>query len=123
MQILKIVTPIYVSELEKSITFYEDLLQTKVGTRFYYAEKKLDIVVIGQFLLISGTDEALADVRDISVTFLVDNIHTYKDWLLGNGAVIRQDIMKVPTGHNMIVQQPDGTVAEYVEHAKLIDAE
>ena len=116
MQIIKIVMPIYVNELEKAISFYEDLLQTKIGTRFYYAEKKLDIAVIGQFLLISGTDEALADVRNISVTFLVDNIQTYKDWLLVNGAAIIQDIIEVPTGYNMIVKQPDGTVAEYVQH-------
>lgn len=116
MQIIKIMTPIYVNDLEKAISFYEDLLQTKVRNRFYYAEKKLDIAVIGQFLIIGGTNESLAEVRNISLSFLVDNIHTFKDWLLDNGAVIIQDIKKVPTGYNMIVKQPDGTVAEYVQH-------
>lgn len=118
MRILKTVTPIYVNELEKILSFYEDLLQIKAGNRFYYTEKKLDIAVVGQFLLIGGTDEALANVRDISVSFLVDDMDAYREWLLDNGAVIRQDILKVPTGRNMIVKLPDGMVAEYVEHTK-----
>lgn len=106
------------NELEKALPFYEELLQTKAGTRFHYAEKKLDVAVVGQLLLISGTDEALAVVRNISLSFLVDDVHAYKTWLLDNGAVIRQDITKVPTGYNMLVQQLDGTVIEYVEHTK-----
>lgn len=118
MQIYKILTPIYVNELEKALSYYEELLQTKAGTRFYYAEKKLDIAVVGQILLISGTDEALEVVRNIALSFLVDDIHAYKAWLLDNGAVVRQDITKVPTGYNMIVQLPDGTVIEYIEHIK-----
>lgn len=118
MQIYKILTPIYVNELEKALSYYEELLQTKAGTKFYYAEKKLDIAVVGQILLISGTDEALEVVRNIALSFLVDDIHAYKTWLLDNGAVVRQDITKVPTGYNMIVQQPDGTVIEYIEHIK-----
>lgn len=117
MQILKTVTPIYVNELEKALSFYEELLQTEVGTRFYSAEKNLNIAVVGPLLLISGSDEALAFVKDIAVSFLVDDIHAYKTWLLDNGAVINQDITKVPTGFNMIVQQQDGTVIEYVEHS------
>ncbi|MCI0768127.1 hypothetical protein [Bacillus sp. TL12] len=116
MQIYKILTPIYVNELEKALPYYEELLQTKAGARFHYAEKKLDIAVVGQILLISGTNEALEAVRNITLSFLVDDIHTYKTWLLDNGAVIQQDITKVPTGYNMIVQQPDGTVIEYIEH-------
>ncbi|KPD10064.1 glyoxalase [Aneurinibacillus migulanus] len=118
MQIYKILTPIYVNRLEKALPFYEELLQTKAGTRFHYTEKKLDVAVVGQLLLISGTDEALKVVRNIALSFLVDDIHTYKTWLLDNGALIRQDITKVPTGYNMIVQQSDGTVIEYVEHTE-----
>lgn len=118
MQIIKILTPIYVNTLEKALSFYENLLQTKAGTRFHYAEKKLDVAVVGQLLLIGGTDEALAVVRDIALSFLVDDIRAYKSWLLDNGAVIRQDITKVPTGYNMLVQQPDGTITEYVEHTE-----
>lgn len=115
MKILKIVNRIYVNELDKAVPFYEELFQTK-ATRFNYWDKKLDIAAIGDFLLVSGTDEALALVRDTAICFLVDGIHDYKTWLLENGAVIRHDITKDFSGYNMIVQQPDGTVVEYVEH-------
>ncbi|PUA37939.1 glyoxalase [Paenibacillus elgii] len=118
MQIHKILTPIYVNELEKTLLLYEELLQTKAGNKFHYLEKNLDIAVVGQLLLISGTDEALAAVRNIALSFLVDDVCAYKSWLLENGAVILQDITKVPTGYNMLVQQPDGTVIEYVEHTR-----
>ena len=116
MQILKILTRVYVNDIEKAIPFYEELLQTKAGTKFYYAEKKLHIASVGQLLLIGGTDEALTNVRDTPLSFLVDDIHAYKKWLLSNGATIQEDITKVPTGYNMHVRQPDGTIIEYVEH-------
>ncbi|MBV7508857.1 hypothetical protein KW850_27010 [Bacillus sp. sid0103] len=115
MKIKKIVNRIYVNDLEKAVQFYEGLFQTK-ATRFNYWSTGLDIAALGDFLLISGTDEALANVRDTPICFLVDDIHAYKTWLLENGAVIRQDITKDFSGFNMIVQQPDGTVVEYVEH-------
>ncbi len=99
---------------------HEELLQTKVGTRFYYAEKQLDIAVIGQLLLISGTNETLDAVRDISLSLLVDDIHAYKAWLLEKGALLRQDITSVPTGFNMLIQHPDATVMEYVEHSHAV---
>lgn len=54
----------------------------------------------------------------MALSILVDDVRAYKTWLLDNGAVIRQDITKVPTGYNMLVKQPDGTVIEYVEHMK-----
>ncbi|MGP7818249.1 VOC family protein [Niallia sp. 01092] len=54
MQIYKILTPIYVNDLEKTLPFYEELLQTNAGTRFHYAERELNNAVVGQLLLISG---------------------------------------------------------------------
>lgn len=116
MKILKIVTKIYVNELDQIVPFYEALFQTQ-ATRFNYWSKKLDIAAVGDFLLVSGTEEALAKVRDSAVTFLVDDIHAFKTWLMDNGAVIRQDITKDFSGYNMIVQQPDGMVAEYVQYS------
>ncbi|MGP7818250.1 VOC family protein [Niallia sp. 01092] len=61
----------------------------------------------------------MAAVRNIALSFLVDDVLAYKTWLLDNGAVILQDITKVSTGYNMMVQQPDGTLMEYVEHTKV----
>lgn len=115
MKLLRIVTRIYVNELDKAILFYEELFQTK-ATRFNRWDKKLDIAAVGDFLLVSGTEEALSLERDTALIFLVDDIHAYKAWLLDKGAVIRQDITGDFSGYNMTVQQPDGMVVEYVQH-------
>ena len=118
MQIYKVLTPIYVNDLDKSLLYYEELLQTKAVGRFHYAQKKLDIAAIGQILIISGTDDAIKPVHDIALSFLVDDIQAYRTWLLDNEGVICQDITKVPTGYNLIVQQQDGTIIEFVEHTR-----
>ncbi|WP_223592652.1 VOC family protein [Neobacillus bataviensis] len=116
MKIKKIINRIYVNDLEKAVPFYEGLFQTK-ATRFNYWSKGLDIAALGDFLLVSGTDEALSKVPDSAICFLVEDIEAYKTWLLDNGAVIRQDITKDFSGYSMIVEQPDGMVVEYVEHS------
>ncbi|MCM3727066.1 hypothetical protein M3226_15395 [Neobacillus cucumis] len=63
MKIKKIVNRIFVNNLDEAIHFYEGLFQTK-ATRFNYWDKKLDIAALGDFLLVSGTDEDLANIRD-----------------------------------------------------------
>ena len=49
----------------------------------------MDIGGIGDFLLVSGSDNALELVRDAAIRFLVDDIHAYKTRLLDNGTVKR----------------------------------
>lgn len=52
------------------------------------------------------------------ITFLVDSIDDFRNWLLGAGAVVLEEPKKVPTGRNMRVRHPDGTIIEYVEHIR-----
>ncbi|EQH79852.1 hypothetical protein QMG_0391 [Clostridioides difficile DA00256] len=37
---------------------------------------------------------------------------------IGYGAVVVRDKKKVPTGYNMTLRHPDGTIIEYVQHTK-----
>ena len=116
MQVYKIVTPIYVKDLDSALMYYEQLLNQKATNRFSYKEKNLDIAVINTLIIIAGTDEALKAVNSISLSILVDDIKEYRQWLIENGATIVEDITRVPTGFNMIVRQPDNLVIEIVEH-------
>ncbi|WP_313182446.1 VOC family protein [Lacrimispora sp.] len=118
MQVHKIVTPVYVNDLESTIAYYEEFLNKKVTNRFSYKEKGLDIAVIDTLLIIAGNEEALKSVNSISLSILVDNIKECRQWLLAHGATIVEDITNVPTGFNMIVQQPDNLTVEIVEHVK-----
>ncbi len=118
MQVKQILHRSYVQDIEQAVEFYEKLLNKKCSMRLKYTEANLELAQIGDILIIAGSEEALKPVGDTKVTFLVDSIIEFRDFLLNNGAVILRDIKEVPTGMNMTVKHSDGTIAEYVEHRK-----
>lgn len=118
MQIFQALTRLCVQELDGSLAFYEALFGQPCSLRFSYPEARLELAQVGPVLLLCGDDEALAPFRETKVTFLVDSVEAYRTFLLQNGAEIVRDIRRVPTGKNLTVRHADGTVAEYVEHAK-----
>lgn len=120
MKIEKILTRLYVHDINTAVDFYEKLLNEDCDLRFKYAEMNLELVQIGNILILSGTDEALKPFKDTKATFLVDSVTEFREFLLKNGAVIIRDLKKVPTGMNLTVKHLDGTIIEYVEHNKNI---
>ncbi|HHY73697.1 MAG TPA: VOC family protein [Bacillus bacterium] len=115
MQINKILTRVYVNNAEKAIEFYEGLFQKKISSRFKMQNPDLEVINIDNLLIIVGTEEELASVRNTMATFSVDSLQEYKEVLLNSGATIIKDIKKVPTGWNMTVKHKDGIVVEYVQ--------
>jgi hypothetical protein len=71
-------------------------------------------------LLVSGSDEALKPSRSTQGTFLVDSLDEFKAYLEEKRAEIIRGPNKVPTGRNMTLRHPDGSVIEYVEHSKAV---
>lgn len=116
MKVKKILNRFYVHDIEKSIEFYEKVLNEKCNLRFKHPEANLELAQVGTILIISGSDEALKPIKDTQVTFLVDSIVEFKDFLLNSGSIIIRDLKEVPTGMNMTVKHLDGTIVEYVEH-------
>jgi len=100
-----------------SLHFYENIFGEKCRLRFKYADAGLELANVGSILLIAGSDEALFPFKTTQATFLVDSLNDFKDKLVQYRAVILEEPKKVPTGANMRVKHPDGTVIEYVEHA------
>jgi predicted enzyme related to lactoylglutathione lyase len=118
MNTRKILTRIYVNEIQTAIDFYEKLTNEKCANRFEYKQARLEIARVNNLLIIAGSDEALEPFRNTVATILVDSITEYKDFLIDNGATILQDIQQVPTGFNMTIRHNDGVIIEYVEHTK-----
>ncbi len=118
MKILKTLCRIYTEDIEQSILFYEKLTSLKCASRFDYGEAGLELAVVGDFLIISGSEETLRYFKGTDATVLVDSVEQYRDFLIRNGAVIQEEIKHVPTGWNMLVWHKDNTVLEYVEHRK-----
>jgi predicted enzyme related to lactoylglutathione lyase len=116
MKVKQVLNRFYVHDIDKAIVFYEELCDTKCSNRFTYQQMNLEIARVDTILLICGSGEALEPFKETQATFLVDSITEYKDYLLRNGSIILRDLKEVPTGMNMTVKHPDGTIVEYVEH-------
>ena len=118
MQIYKVFTRIFIdpTELDKSVAFHEKLFGEKCKLRFKYPQKELELAMVGSFLLISGSAVHLKPFTDTRVTFLVDSLDEFMEFLTDHDSIILEYPKSVPTGKNMRVKHPDGLVAEYVEH-------
>ncbi|AKB54407.1 MULTISPECIES: VOC family protein [Methanosarcina] len=119
MKILQTLSRLYVNDLNSALEFYEELLGSPKAMRFAIPQIGLELVQIENVLLIAGSDEALKLFRSTQATFLVDSLNEFKAYLEEKGAEIIRGPNKVPTGRNMTVKHPDGSVIEYVEHSTL----
>lgn len=118
MKILKTLSRLYINDLNQALGFYEELLGTSSSLRFEMPQIGLELAQLGDILLIAGSDEALKPFRSTQATFLVDSLDEFKAYLEEKGAKLIRGPSKVPTGRNMTVRHPDGSVIEYVEHTK-----
>lgn len=84
--------------IDAAIAFYEDLQGVAHDMRFDFPEKRLTLAAVGAFLLLEGSDEALAPFRSTTGTLLVDDIEPYHRRLLAAGAQIIFGPARAPTG-------------------------
>ncbi|MEU6721321.1 hypothetical protein ABZ897_58600 [Nonomuraea sp. NPDC046802] len=108
-------------KIGESIDFYERLQQVKADARFGFPAARLELAMVGAFLIIEGEGDALAPFRDTVGTLLVDDVQPYYDRLVTEGAEIVFALQKVPTGAGFNARHPDGTVVEYVHHRPTSD--
>jgi predicted enzyme related to lactoylglutathione lyase len=121
MKVLQILNRIYLEDgsLDRAIPFYERIVGKKCRLRFTHSKLGLELGQVGPILLIAGSRDNLQPVVSTKMTFLVDSIHDFKDALIKEGSHILEDVTEVPTGFNMRVRYPDGTIVEYVEHSQV----
>lgn len=123
MHIKQMLSRVYVDNMDCALPFYEELSGRPCANRFKYEQAGLEIARIDNLLIIAGSKQALEPFRATSVTFLVDSLVDYRDFLLNNKAQIIRDMQTVPTGLNMTVKHEDGTIVEYVEHRQHANAD
>lgn len=118
MKILSILTRRYLplADFDDAVTFFEELTGHKAPKRFEYKEYGLKIAAVSSILFIGGKPENLKPFKNTHMTFLVDDIGSFARYLPTVGATITEAVKPVPTGWNMTVGHPDGTIAEYVQH-------
>jgi predicted enzyme related to lactoylglutathione lyase len=108
---------IYVApqKLEETISFYERLFSKSCERRFAIPPLGVELAQIANFLVVAGSADALARIRHVQATVLVDSLDAQRAQLESMGASVLSPPRNVPTGRNMTVQHPDGLVVEYVE--------
>lgn len=116
MKVLKTLPRVYVDNLDYAVIFYEKLYNTKESIRFKMPVSGLELAQVGDILILCGSEDALKMYRNTRYTLLVDSVEEYKIHLEQAGASIIREPKQVPTGVNMTVQHPDGSIVEYVEH-------
>lgn len=116
MKILKILSRVYVEDLDEHLNFYEKLMGMKVEMRTPLPDLGLELAQIDDLLIIAGLEQTLKPFKRTQSTFLVDSVEEYRVFLEENGSKIIRGPQRVPTGVHMTVQHPDGTIFEYVQH-------
>ena len=118
MKALRALTRIYLDpgHLDAAIGFYEEIFGEPCRLRFAYPAVGLELAEVGAVLLLCGTEEALRRFRPTLMTVMVDSLAEWQHALAAIGADMVEPPKRVPTGSNMRVRHPDGTLVEYVEH-------
>ncbi|MER5542449.1 hypothetical protein ABT072_08315 [Streptomyces sp. NPDC002589] len=114
MKALVTLARLYVTDLDEALPALRELTGQDVRTRFSYGE--VELASIGGFLLVAGSEQALAPFRDVQSTVLVDTLDGLHTLLAEHGGELLDGPNEVPTGRNATVRHPGGVVLEYVEH-------
>lgn len=92
----------------------------KCERRIPFADLGIEVAVVGAFILLAGTNEALAPFRSASAVLIVDSLDATLDWIRRQGATVLHEPQQAAGGRNATVRHADGLVAEYYEPAATI---
>jgi hypothetical protein len=107
---------LYVDDVDRALPVLRELTGEEAGLRFPYAG--VEVAAIGGFLLVGGSEEALAPFRNVQTTVIVDDLGGLDALVAERGGEVLSGPNDVPTGRNATVAHPGGVVIEYVEFAR-----
>ncbi len=115
MTVLATLARVYVDvdDLDVALPTFVELTGEQPRLRFTYRD--LDLASIGGYLLLAGSEEALAPYRGTHATTIVESIDQVLHITEQHGGEILDGPNEVPTGHNLTVRHPGGATIEYVQ--------
>ncbi|MFC3061629.1 VOC family protein [Paenirhodobacter populi] len=111
--ILKTYARVFTHDAGSALETLRPLHKGDAHLRFRFGE--LELIAIGDMLIVAGTEEALTPIRDTQGPVIVGDLGRVKEALLEAGAEITQDIVDVPTGRMLYARHRDSIHVEYVE--------
>jgi len=103
----------FTTDIEASLKLLSRLHKNEPHLRIRFGDWEL--IGIGDILLVGGTEESLAPIRNSLGPFVVDDLELTQRELEACGAEITLPIAPAPTGRFLYAKHPDGNVVEYVE--------
>ncbi|MFI5688716.1 hypothetical protein [Streptomyces sp. NPDC051636] len=111
--VLATLARVYVDDLDVALPTFVELTGEQPRLRFTY--RNLNLASIGGYLLLAGSEEALAPYRGTHATAIVESIDQILRVTEQHGGQILDGPNEVPTGRNLTVQHPGGATIEYVQ--------
>ena len=111
--ILKTYTRMFTNDAEQTLSVLRPLHASEPHLRLKF--EAWELIGIGDVLVVAGTDEALAPIRDSLGPWIVTDLDETRRQLVEAGSEITREIEPVPTGRMMYARHPDGASVEYVE--------
>ncbi len=115
MKLLGMAVPVFTKNIETAIERYGALTGEAVESRFTIAELGITIAKLGPFALIAGEESAIAPLKNVRATLMVDSLADYEAHLRATGATILRPPSPTPVGRNMVARDAEGVVFEFVE--------
>lgn len=117
MTVLATLARVYVDNLDVALPTFVALTGEQPRLRFTYRD--LELASIGGYLLLAGSQEALAPYRGTHATAIVESIDRVLRMTEQHGGKVIDGPNEVPTGRNLTVRHPGGATIEYVQfHAR-----
>lgn len=113
MTVLATLARVYVDDLDVALPTFVELTGEQPGLRFTY--RGLELASIGGYLLLAGSEEALAPYRGTHATAIVESLDRILSISEQYGGEILDGPNEVPTGRNLTVRYPGGATLEYVQ--------
>lgn len=113
MTTLATLARVYVDDLDVALPTFVELTGEQPRLRFAYQD--LDLASVGGYLLLAGSEEALAPYRGTHATTIVESIDRVLRIAEQHGGEILDGPNDVPTGRNVTVRHPGGATIEYVQ--------
>ncbi|MEU6669629.1 hypothetical protein [Streptomyces sp. NPDC046727] len=111
--VLATLARVYVEDLDVALPTFVELTGERPRLRFTY--DGLDLASVGGYLLLAGTEEALAPYRGTHATTIVESLDEVLRITEQHGGTILDGPNEVPTGRNLTVRHPGGATIEYVQ--------
>jgi hypothetical protein len=113
--ILKTYTRVITNNLEASLNPLKMLVGREPDICIPLPDIAVELVAIGDFLIIAGPKDSIKSFRDVLGPVIVDDLEATQTMLEQSGAEIYSPIREVSTGRLLFSRTLDGVVIEWLE--------